>query len=349
LVFLTDFVHARAVEVCLQRGALAYLRKGEPVEALAIKLQEVVGDGTRSVPAMERGDAPQEAQGPAGSAPADACPGGEPSPEPAGSQARSEGGPAEAVPDARRRRSCKLLAAGLVVAGTLAAGLSAAVFAEGWQGWTSPVPAVAPALEQVAGPLGAAPSAVTAGRPHPAASAPEPPPSHPDTNGGDGVRRPTATRPVARAAGVIPAVEVEEVPVLRLAPPRAAPDPALRLVEQFSLTIPPGAALDRPNSDVRPADERGAPSGGRPPRVLTFRTASTLDEVLSFYRSAGISFGRRVVSMGGRFQGIQRTVARSTVELPGGREATITVSHPGIDLVGRALVEDTSVRIDVRE
>jgi hypothetical protein len=52
--------------------------------------------------------------------------------------------------------------------------------------------------------------------------------------------------------------------------------------------------------------------------------------------------------MGGPFQGVVRTVGRATARLPDGRRATLTVSRPGVDAAARTLVEETTVRVDVR-
>jgi hypothetical protein len=83
--------------------------------------------------------------------------------------------------------------------------------------------------------------------------------------------------------------------------------------------------------------------------VLTFRLGQPLDEVLEIYAREGVTFDRRVVRMDGRFQGVERTIARGRLTLENGVEATLTVSHPGIDLAARSLVPETSLRIDIRE
>jgi hypothetical protein len=82
--------------------------------------------------------------------------------------------------------------------------------------------------------------------------------------------------------------------------------------------------------------------------MLTFRTDRTVNEVLELYTRAGLAFDRQVVRMDGRYGGIERTVARARISQDG-REATLTVTHPGIDLTEESLVQATSLRIDVRE
>jgi hypothetical protein len=130
---------------------------------------------------------------------------------------------------------------------------------------------------------------------------------------------------------------------------RPARDPLAGIVAGLGLSLPPNATLDVAGSDLRPAGERGGVRAARAPRVLTFRVAEPLEEVLRFYADRGVAFERRVVRLEAPFPIVERQIARGRLELADGHEATLIVSRPGLDLAARDIVAATSLRIDVRD
>jgi hypothetical protein len=123
--------------------------------------------------------------------------------------------------------------------------------------------------------------------------------------------------------------------------------PRYDFMSRVGLLAPPGATLDPDNSDARRLVREGLPVAGGRPLVLTFRTGVGVQEVVEFYRvrDARMRFNWRVVPMGGKFQGVERKLARARGRVAGGHEATLTVSWPGVDLASKALVPETTVRI----
>jgi hypothetical protein len=120
-------------------------------------------------------------------------------------------------------------------------------------------------------------------------------------------------------------------------------------MDRMGLPAPPGGVLDSPNSELLRALGDEPARDGRRPLVLTFRTSADPAAVADYYaRAAGVRLRLREVPMGGPFQGVVRIVGRATARLPDGRRATLTVSRPGVDAAARTLVEETTVRVDVR-
>lgn len=230
LVFVSDFQNAHVVEVCIQRGALGYLRKGDMADLVAAAAEDLLGD-VRDVSPDEKLAATPDDEPHAAAQPRKAAKGAA-APTP------------KASPAARRAR---------------------------WKRW-----AVFAACMLVAA-LGFALGPLIISRlPSPGTAAPRKP-----------ARRPAPATGAAVDAG------------------RAEPAPAV------------------------PA-------------------SNPLPELLELYTRAGLAFERRVVRMDGRYEGIERTVARARISQDG-REATLMVTHPGIDLTEESLVPATSLRIDVRE
>lgn len=126
--------------------------------------------------------------------------------------------------------------------------------------------------------------------------------------------------------------------------------PSYPFMARLGLEAPPGGVLDTANSDSRSLLLEGRGPAPGQAVVLTFRTAASVQDVVDHYeaRAGDLRFSRRVVPMGGKFQGVQREVARARGAVGGGREAIVTVSRPGIDRASLGLVEETSVRIEVR-
>jgi CheY-like chemotaxis protein len=298
LVFVSDFQNAHVVEICIQRGALGYLRKDDTADLVAAAAQDLLGDAC-DVPAdEERASTPDD--GPAA----------------VGARAAASGKTADA--GAQPRKTAKKAAAPAPKAAPAARRAR-------WKRW-----AVFAACMLVAA-LGFALGALIVARlPSPGTAAP---------------REPTRP-PVPGAGATVDASRAEPAPAL--SPSGPLPEPVAATLAGLGLELPPGSALDRAGSDVRPLSERGAPAGARAPRMLTFRTDRTMNEVLELYTRAGLAFERRVVRMDGRYKGIERTVARARIRQDG-REATLTVTRPGIDLTEESLVPATSLRIDVRE
>lgn len=228
LVFVSDFQNAHVVEVCIQRGALGYLRKGDMADLVAAAAEDLLGDGADVSAEGELAAAPDDAPA-AGAQPRKA--------------AKEAAAPApKAAPAARRAR---------------------------WKRW-----AVFAACMLVAA-LGFALGALIISRlPSPGTAA--------------------------------------------LREPARRPAPAT------------GAAVDASRAEPAPAVPASNP----------------LPEPVELYTRAGLAFERRVVRMDGRYEGIERTVARARISQDG-REATLTVTHPGIDLTEESLVPATSLRIDV--
>ncbi len=327
LVFLSDFVHAHVVEVCLQRGARAYLRKGDPAERVATAISDLLTTPDASAaPGLVGGNR-----------------------EPDGDSARVD----PAVAKGRRRSrlailaACALVAAlGFAIGAVLAArfpGPSSPAVREHARTSTRGVPAPGSTRSVAPRALGAVWSPE---QPAPENARPTPP---------DSLTLPAVqSRTAARAASTSPVREVRTdpaslgpAPVHRSTLP--APDPGAEILHGLGLPLPGGAALDVGGSDVRPASERGHPGEARAPRVLTFRVGQTLEEVLELYAREGVEFDRRVVRMQAPFPGVERTVARGRLALEDGREATLTVSRPGIDFAAQGLFPETSLRIDIPE
>ncbi len=132
-------------------------------------------------------------------------------------------------------------------------------------------------------------------------------------------------------------------------PPASLPasGPSYAFMDRLGVPVPPGGILDAENSDTRQV----LAAGGRrrdDAFTLTFRTPAAVDEIVGFYGSAGINgFQPHTVTMGGRFQGVQRTVARATAFATGGREARITISNPGVDFAAMRLVPESTIKIEI--
>ncbi|MBA2565584.1 MAG: hypothetical protein H0V09_09210 [Gemmatimonadetes bacterium] len=129
-----------------------------------------------------------------------------------------------------------------------------------------------------------------------------------------------------------------------------AGSPHYAFMEVTGLPPPPGAVLDADNSETERLLTEGIARRPRRPLVLTFRTEASVEQVTAFYgrTDPALRFHARTVPMGGRFQGVQRVVARASGNLRSGREATVTVSRPGVDVASRRLVAETSVRVEIR-
>jgi hypothetical protein len=126
-----------------------------------------------------------------------------------------------------------------------------------------------------------------------------------------------------------------------------ASGPSYAFMDRLGVPVPPGGILDAENSDTRQV----LAAGGRrrdDAFTLTFRTPAAVEEIVGFYGSAGINgFQPHTVIMGGRFQGVQRTVARATTSAAGGRGARITISNPGVDIAAMRLVAETTIKIEI--
>jgi CheY-like chemotaxis protein len=361
LVFVSDFQNAHVVETCIQRGALGYLRKGDMADLVAAAAEDLLGDvsddSAEAKLAAAPDDAPDTRETRAGAD--DSSPSKEsagvtvPSgPLPAGSSGKTADAgarPREAARGAKPRKPAREAAAPAPKAAPApqprkAAKETAAPAPRAARDTAAPTPKAASGTRRarwkrwamfvacmLVAALGFALGALIISRlPGPGTAVPREP-----------------ARPPAPATGaVVDASDAKSAPAFPASSP--LPEPVATTLAGLGLELPPGSALDRAGSDVRPLAERGAPAGARAPRMLTFRTDRTVNEVLELYTRAGLAFDRQVVRMDGRYRGIERTVARARISQDG-REATLTVTHPGIDLTEESLVQATSLRIDVRE
>jgi CheY-like chemotaxis protein len=328
LVFLTEFANAHVMEVCIERGARAYLRKGDSPETVAAAVVDLLTTPAAAAPA---GQADRVPPGP------DENPdGGSPRGEPVGAPGRSRWAVLAA---------CALVAAlGFVVGALLAARSpqtsspaspgSAPTAARG----TSAADASRAAAPHVLGSLSA-----------PGAGGTNSPATHPDSLTLPAVQSRTAVRAASRSLVGEVRIESAAAPALVHARPEPGRDPLGEVLGGRSLPLPDGAVLDAGGSDVRPAAERGHPRAARAPRVLRFRVRGTLEEVLRLYAGLGVEFERRVVRLQAPFPVVDRTLARGRLVLADGSEATLTVSEPGLDFAARDVYVGTSLRIDIRE
>jgi hypothetical protein len=126
-----------------------------------------------------------------------------------------------------------------------------------------------------------------------------------------------------------------------------ASGPSYAFMDRLGVPVPPGGILDAENSDTRQVLAVGKRRRDDA-FTLTFRTPAAVEEIVGFYDTAGINgFQPHTVTMGGKFQGVQRTVARATAFATGGREARITLSNPGVDLAAMRLVPETTIKIEI--
>jgi CheY-like chemotaxis protein len=123
-----------------------------------------------------------------------------------------------------------------------------------------------------------------------------------------------------------------------------------KLFGDAGVIVPPGAVFDRLNSDRPELLLHALAGSGERPLVYTFRTVAPVEEIVRFYEEAigDLRFKSRVVSMGGRFQGVERTVARGSTAIGDGGAAIFTLSRPGIDRARKSLIEETTVRVEMR-